>query len=142
MVAVARAVGVLVFGLGVLGLLATVLTLGLDRPAPLWSDQAWTAEARRFAEWIGFALLMAVGLALRARPKQAVWPMMAVVVLAGLRIAYDFAVSDPDLDRHKALLMSDLALCAALAVAVFSQLLAEDEEADRDRRETDGETSS
>ncbi len=129
MAVVAGAVGVLVI---VLSLLSMVVTgLGFQLPAPLSPEQPWTSGLRVLVDLLAYAAVIAAGLALRWRPKMAVWPLGAAVLLAGAKVAYDYFIVGADIAVLRAMLTTDIALAALVAVAVFAHLVATDEEVAR-----------
>jgi hypothetical protein len=131
MMSAARVVGVLVLGYGAVGLALTWLAHDTAPLAPLWSDQLWTAAARRAADWAAYAALAAGGLALRLEPRHAVWPLAALVLLTGAMLGYDALVADPDMTRQRAMLRADLALAVAAATALFASIAALDDALER-----------
>ncbi len=127
---VARFTGVLLLGFSVAGLALTALSH--DAPfALLWSDQPWTAPARRAGDWAACIALGLSALALRIQPRHAVWPLALLVLLLGAMVGHDMLLADPDVTRQQAMLRRDAALAAAAALALLIGAIAVDEELER-----------
>ncbi len=131
MTAVARLIGVLVFGLGLAGLAMTLLgdLQGRSGPIPSWNDWAWTAALRLALEYLSFAALAAAGLIMRVRLDGATGPLVVVVGLAAARIGYDWLIAEANGARLEPLLRMDLAFAMVVTLGLFACLVAQDEAA-------------
>jgi hypothetical protein len=123
MVGIARILGVLLIGYGLLGCFFAVLGADQGFSAPIWNEQAWTAGARRGADGavcVGFAL---GGLLLALNNRAATVLLALTLVIAAAKTGYDVAFGDPSTARTVVMVRADYIAIGVAAVGLLGSFL-------------------
>jgi len=121
MIWIVRIVAAVLVVFGVLGLFATWLSQGQQFTMPMWNGEAWTAQARRAADWAVFGGFVVAGSLVILRSRGAGLVFALVIALAVAKAAYDLAFGDHETTRYAVIFRGDI---IAVAVAIVGVLIA------------------
>lgn len=121
MVWVVRIVAVMLAVFGLLGLFATWVSQGLQFAMPVWNDQAWTASARRAADWAVFGGIAIAALLVMVRRSGAGLVFALVIALGVAKALYDLTFGDHETARYAVIIRGDI---IAIGVALAGEAIA------------------
>jgi hypothetical protein len=117
---IARGLGVLLIAYGLLGSCFVALGPGQGFTVPVWNDLAWTADARRAADWATYMGLALGGLLLVLNNWAAIVLCALSFAVIAARLGYDLALGDPSTARMLVMVRGDAIAAGAAALGVLA----------------------
>jgi hypothetical protein len=123
MIWIARVLGLTFIVFGGLAAFFALYGAGQGFSVPVWNEQAWTADARRGAEWAVAIALALGGLLMLFGVRAARLLFLLALAVAAARTGYDIALGDPETARYAVMLRGDLVAAAVSAVALVASVV-------------------